>query len=351
MATAKKLPSGSWRCLVYSHTTAEGKRIYKSFTCDDPSPKGKRICEAQAAQWARDKKRSAHNHRVTFREAVAQYLAMREQVCSPTTIDAYKAIYKSHLTPLDNMDCDDITSADIQRIINRLVKVVSPKTIRNIYGFTVSVIREAAPENHIRCILPRKQPQDKTIPTDEQIAQLLQEIRGTVLELPVLLAAFGPMRRGEICALRTENISGTTVHVCENMVRQIVDGHNTWIIKVPKSAAGDRYIDYPEQVARLWEGKTGRITNMNPDTLTNEFRRMLKRRGLPLIRFHDLRHYSASVMHAIGIPDAYIMDRAGWGSDRALLIYRHSMRDKSAEMSRKTNAHFEQMQHEMQHEK
>ena len=53
MATAKKLPSGSWRCQVFSHIeeiplsdgTIKKKRVYKSFTCSDPSKKGKRICE------------------------------------------------------------------------------------------------------------------------------------------------------------------------------------------------------------------------------------------------------------------------------------------------------------------
>lgn len=58
MATAKKLPSGSWRCLVYSHSESvlddkgntvydkdgkpKKKRIYESFTSDDPSPQGKK---------------------------------------------------------------------------------------------------------------------------------------------------------------------------------------------------------------------------------------------------------------------------------------------------------------------
>ena len=45
MATAKKLPSGSWRCLAYSHMERiydektqkwKNKRIYESFTDDDP---------------------------------------------------------------------------------------------------------------------------------------------------------------------------------------------------------------------------------------------------------------------------------------------------------------------------
>ena len=52
MATAKKLPSGSWRCLVYDYTDANGKRKYKSITNDDPSPAGKRMCERDAAEYA-----------------------------------------------------------------------------------------------------------------------------------------------------------------------------------------------------------------------------------------------------------------------------------------------------------
>lgn len=57
--------------------------------------------------------------------------------------------------------------------------------------------------------------------------------------------------------------------------------------------------------------------------------------------FHDLRHYSASVMHSIGIPDAYIMERGGWGSDYVLKnVYRHAMTDKNKEMNDKANEFF-----------
>ena len=41
MATAKKLPSGSWRCQIYSHTEE---------TFDVPGPKGKRLAEQAAAE-------------------------------------------------------------------------------------------------------------------------------------------------------------------------------------------------------------------------------------------------------------------------------------------------------------
>lgn len=73
--------------------------------------------------------------------------------------------------------------------------------------------------------------------------------------------------------------------------------------------------------------------------------------GLPHFRFHDLRHYSASIQHALGIPDAYIMQRGGWKNDGVLKqVYRHTLEEKTAEMNRKVNGYFENLHHEMQHE-
>ena len=60
MPTAKKLPSGSWRCLAYSHSVPvfdkngrpiidsktqkkKMKRVYESFTSDDPTKRGKAV--------------------------------------------------------------------------------------------------------------------------------------------------------------------------------------------------------------------------------------------------------------------------------------------------------------------
>ena len=70
MATAKKLPSGSWRCQVFSHYEpvfdAQGRsvidqktgkpkkrRVYMSFTSDDPTRRGKAEAEALATETAR----------------------------------------------------------------------------------------------------------------------------------------------------------------------------------------------------------------------------------------------------------------------------------------------------------
>ena len=66
--------------------------------------------------------------------------------------------------------------------------------------------------------------------------------------------------------------------------------------------------------------------------------------GMSHFRFHDLRHYSASIQHALGIPDAYIMQRGGWGSDTVLKsVYRHVLEDKTEQMNKIANGYFENL--------
>lgn len=88
-------------------------------------------------------------------------------------------------------------------------------------------------------------------------------------------------------------------------------------------------------------------TNNNIDT-----HKISKQLNLKPFRFHDLRHYAASIMHAIGVPDQYIMQRGGWGSDRTLkAIYRGTIEEYTQKYTDITLSHFDNMQHEIQHEK
>lgn len=52
-------------------------------------------------------------------------------------------------------------------------------------------------------------------------------------------------------------------------------------------------------------------------------------------------------MHALNVPDAYIMEHGGWKNDRVLKeVYRHTMDEHSRKMNEMVNEHFEIMQHE-----
>lgn len=80
MATAKKLPSGSWRCRVYDYTDENGKKHYKSFTSDNPKPAGKREAEAAAAAYAVSKKTAAPRS-LTFQAALEAYIEKGLSCC------------------------------------------------------------------------------------------------------------------------------------------------------------------------------------------------------------------------------------------------------------------------------
>lgn len=348
MATAKKLPSGSWRCQVYSHTEEipqsgggiKKKRIYRSFTCDIKGSVGKRKCEQMAAEWAAEKEQHSQAT-ITFGEALDEYIKSREHVLSPRTIMDYKATRRNYIQAMMPISIDRITQDTIQQAVNLEARHLSPKTIRNIHGLISAVLRVYRPEFALNTSLPKKKKVELYIPSDEDVKKLIDEVSGSEMELPVLLAAFGPMRRGEICALRSDDISGNIVHVQRNMIRT---EDNKWIEKAPKTYAGDRYIEFPEFVSEKFKVKTGRIVALYPNQITDKFKYILKRAGLPHFRFHDLRHYSASIQHALGVPDAYIMQRGGWGNDGVLkAVYRHAMDSKVKEMSTITNNHFDKL--------
>lgn len=349
---ARKLPSGSWRCQVFSHRDENGKRIYKSFTCSDPSKKGKRKCEDDATAWAREKELRLANSK-TFGQAAAAYIDDRRNTLSPRTIEDYDRTKRLYLSDLEQIRVDDVSQQDVQRVIDKWSASLSAKTVGNIHCFISAVMRQERPQMALNTSLPQRTKPNITIPSDEDISVLMDAVRDTSLELPVMLAAFGPMREGEICALDAKNINGNTVHVCENMIKKTVDKKTTWIIRHPKSIESDRFIDFPDFVRDLWNGKTGRLVNMNPNTLCKMFKRKVDELEIDSFRFHDLRHWCASTLHAQGVPDAYIMKRGGWSTDRVLkAVYRHTLSDRQREMNEKANEHFLKIvQHDMQHKK
>ena len=86
--------------------------------------------------------------------------------------------------------------------------------------------------------------------------------------------------------------------------------------------------------------------NMTPNITTSRFEHVLNSAGIDHFRFHDLRHYSASIQHALGIPDAYIMQAGGWGDDRVLKdVYRHTFEESEKKMGNIAINYFDSMQH------
>ena len=80
------------------------------------------------------------------------------------------------------------------------------------------------------------------------------------------------------------------------------------------------------------------ILTVNPDALTNRFCKLRTKCGFKF-RFHDLRHYNASVMLAKNVPDKYAMKQLGHATTNMLQnVYQHLIKDKEAEVAATLNS-------------
>ena len=191
--------------------------------------------------------------------------------------------------------------------------------------------------------MPQKEVLQYYIPKDAELQTLLSytKERNRDLYIAILLASTGTLRRSEVCGLSADDVDGCIVHVHNVMV---LNKNREWVLKsVAKNNTSDRYIEYPQKVIDELP-KEGMLCNINPDRVSVEFHRTLERIGLPNFRFHDLRHYAATIMHAMNIPEAYIMERGGWKTNTVLnQVYRGTRSDFSKKYSDKTNSYFDNL--------
>ena len=330
---------------LYLGKDADGKRIYKSFTADTLKQAKK---DAQAWEVLHPQDPSSD----TLLTASERFLRLRSETLSPSTLADYtnRINYLSERFPdLFKTRISAVNTDKMQELVNSLAgksndnnpnKRLSPKTVYSYYGLVETILRSNGIE--IRNVqLPKRQPPQLNIPEDVQIRALFDSVKGTHLEIPVLLAALGPMRRGEICALRLEDIDieNCVIHVTRSMV---TDGNGGWKIKTPKSAAGTRSIKYPQEVIQKIV-EQGYVTKCKPDTITGNFSRHLSRHNMTRFRFHDLRHYAASFLLALNIPPTYVMERGGWQSSQTMRRYVHALEAQKEKFSDQANEAFQRL--------
>lgn len=376
MPTAKRLPSGSWRCQVYSHsiikTDKNGnivydkdgkpkkKRIYESFTSDDTSRRGKIEAEAMANDFILNRKGKAQKRlsegNMTLLEAIEKYIDQHRTTLSPTTIKDYETIKKNGFQDIMLLKLKDFDTDILQDAVNRESKrlsrkrtrnprPISTKRLRNEYGLIRPVIKKYRKDIDFEEIsLPKVPPRIPDLLPAETIFRI---IRGTDLELAVSLAMWLSFTSSEIRGLtKSKSVNGDYITIRE----VLVDGPDGPVRKaIGKNDYRNRRHRIPPYIKQLIKNVDGDIlVPFKSWELSHKWAQLLKKNGLPHMTFHDLRHVNASVMALLRIPDKYAQERGGWKSDKVMKkVYQQTFSDERERVDDVIDQYFEdKMQHE-----
>jgi integrase len=163
--------------------------------------------------------------------------------------------------------------------------------------------------------------------TKEQVRSLLKEAAGNRVEAIFVLAVTTGMRLGELLGLEWSNVNLDAGYVQVKTVLSEVNGKLK--TKEPKTKSSRRRIDLPARAIEALRQHRQRMISEgfgdSPFVFTNEhgewwrrshfhdqsFKPLLKRAGLPAIRFHDLRHTSATLLLTDNVHPKVVQERMG----------------------------------------
>lgn len=333
MATARKLPSGMWRCLAYTGKDTNGKRKYKSFTADT-----KKEAEYLAAEYLARAKQEESS--LTIGKAVSEYIAAKKNVLSPSTIEGYEKINRNWLSAIKDVEIADFGTPNAQKFVNTLARKLSAKSVSNAWGLVSSAVRMQEPEKVLAVTLPAKRKQMRELPT---AAEVIEAVKDTNIEIPALLAMCCSLRASEVRGIRYRDIRKGVLTVRETRLC-LADGDVTR--EQTKTFQSTRKIILPRYLAELIEaGRTNEndfVVELTYSQVYNRFVDAIEQAGLPHMRFHDLRHLNASIMLALGVPEKYAMERGGWSTPSTLQsVYQHTFSAEREQVDKKINAYFE----------
>lgn len=338
MASARKLPSGNWRVLVYTGKDTNGKRQYESFTAST-----KKKAEYLAAEFVAKRKYAVES--MTVGEAIDRYIESKDAVLSPTTIAEYYKIRRNYLQSLMPIRIDRLTREQVQNAVNEQSRTHSAKTVINAHGLLASALAMHNPDFVLRTTLPRRvRNLKRDLPTSEDV---MSAIAGTSVELPVLLALCLCLRVSEIRGIRKSAVQGNFLSIERSIVTVRGQHIEKELLKTDSSRRIEELPDFLRDM--ILSAPTEYATTLTGQAIYKQFTRRMEKAGFQKIRFHDLRHISASDMHSQGISDKVAADRGGWsGTQTMRQVYQHSfteerraadklMNDRYSDMFRRTH--------------
>lgn len=269
---------------------------------------------------------------------VGQWMDMWSENCAkvkvrPSSHQTYRGYIDNHIKPgIGSIPLSQLSSLDLQKFYKKLLsggrveriesrkqpKGLSAKTVRNMNQVISSAMEFAKSQKLIAanptegCALPKLEHREMKTLTAEQLASFLREAKESgVFELYYIELATG-LRRGELLGLKWEDIDleqGTI------RVRRQVARINGEIVEAPLKtknsyrsvSIGADAVEILKEQKRKANGTSAYVFPsptggpISPDSVLHMLHRVLKRVGLPKVRFHDLRHTFATLALQNGV--------------------------------------------------
>ncbi|WP_417050816.1 tyrosine-type recombinase/integrase [Dysosmobacter welbionis] len=256
--------------------------------------------------------------RMTLAEWLDQWLENIAGTIRPTTLARYQGAVRIHIDPhLGSKSITQVTGKDVQKLYDALAshgnqitgKGLASSTIRGIHSMLHEALDAAKqagliPWNPTEEIsTPKFTCKSKQILTDEQLDTFMEAIqKDDIWHDFFYMELTTGLRRGEICGLMWQDFDeahGTLT------VRRTIHAERGGRLTAgeTKTGAGKRIITLPPSTAQLLSERRKQTYSewifpdplrperpTRPDAAYVRMKELLKKAGLPSIRFHDLRH-------------------------------------------------------------
>jgi len=352
MGTVFQDKDGRWRGRVELPRGRDGKRKKKEFYGDTNLSDSKQEKElwsrVNALQYEIDNNLYMNESDLTLEEYFKEWYKVYTVDLAETTRELYKIYVDKHIIPseLGKLKIKKILPIQLQEFYNLKSESLSGKSVAKLHSFINLALKDAMKNRMIKynpCDGVNKPKSKKFKPpiySEENFNKLIMITKGTFDEVCILLAGVCGLRRGEIFGLRLRDIDfkECRISIVETMVRM----NGKWIIKPPKSETSQRNIKIPEFVVLVIKEYLTTLKTVpericaeyKPSSYSHHFKDLLYNNKLPHIRFHDLRHFNATLMMRYGVPDKIASGRLGHSQVQVTReIYQHVLPSMDDEAS------------------
>lgn len=294
------------------------------------------------------------NERLTTAQFLRDWLQSARPSVRVSTYDRYEQLLRLHALPaLGRIPLARLTPQHLQRLYaEKLASGLSPRSVHHLHAVLHRALRQAScwgvvPRNVADLVAPpRGQRRQMSCLSPDQARTLLATASGDRLEAVYALAVTTGMRRGEILALQWKYVDLETGSL--QVVGTLQRTREGLSIAEPKTDRSRRQVALSATAAQAlrkhraaqasqrlllgaaWQDLDLVFTNdiggpMEPANLIRRsFQPLLKRAGLPPIRFHDLRHTAATLMLSQGVHPKIVSEMLGHSQINITLdLYSH----------------------------